>query len=166
MDDVVLHHHAMILSLALTDLGLERMPTSAVKLSPPIENVDKLQKTISQIDKAIRTSLNLPWLSPTSTPGAHVKRLLRFFSLQSLGTNVKTGNPARNRAQNAFTRMAHSLTYQTRWARNFVSESIVDDNDDDDDHEERPSGARKPVRVEFGQTLLNFAPRAQLPAST
>lgn len=40
---------------------------------------------------------------------------------EQTGTDVRNGNPMRNKAKNAITRLTHSLTYQARTARGKVS---------------------------------------------
>ncbi|KAI5477740.1 hypothetical protein MNV49_005929 [Pseudohyphozyma bogoriensis] len=80
-DNHVLLHNAMILSLALSDLGEELL-----LLSPSVREV--AQRQLVEVRRAVERADS------------------------RIRTDVKAGDPARNRAKNAVMRLHHSLKYQ------------------------------------------------------
>lgn len=64
-----------------------------------------------------------------------------------VGTNIRSGNPERNRAKNALTRLIHSLDYQVKVGSTQVGLEEVSSGEEDGDGEEEKEEQKEKVEV-------------------
>ncbi|SCZ89808.1 BZ3500_MvSof-1268-A1-R1_Chr9g10602 [Microbotryum saponariae] len=111
VDDTVLYYNAQLLSIALSDVVEGLYDPDPEQRRAIRELVEQIFTTLNGIENRIREYGIVSQRVPITS------MLMLVFLLLSPGTDVRHGNPMRNRAKNALTRVAHALTYAWRAAK-------------------------------------------------
>lgn len=149
MNDVDLYNNALIYTIALTDLCDELYQVSEKKRFKAIRNVDDIYTAVGNVETRIRKcglaySINI-------SPSALL--IMSYIT----GTNVKSGNPDRNRAKNALLRLSHSLNYQRKTAEGKGAHSVVEGLGDEAASNSNGNGKKSKLGApETGQKRLSF----------
>lgn len=99
--------------------------------------------------------LRLEFVCPSSNSASILTN--RLYLLSITGTNVKSGNPDRNRAKNALLRLSHSLNYQRKIAEGKGAHSIVEGLGDEAASNVNGNGKKSKLGApETGQKRLSF----------